>query len=150
MNKTQVKALLVAERKSMREKQKQSLWMSKTRNIYNAMQKRAEENEAELPFSLVEFREFVEVNPQVCIYCCESTKPSTWTMEHFYPISRGGSFKLHNLYISCKSCNWQKGGVMDGEEFRALIAFLGTMRPNVAADVKRRLTIGGKWGVRVG
>jgi hypothetical protein len=43
VNKTQVKKLLVAERKSMREKQKKSEFLRKTSNIYRGMRKRQKE-----------------------------------------------------------------------------------------------------------
>jgi hypothetical protein len=90
VNKTQVKKLLVAERKSMREKQKQSAFLRKTNNIYRAMKKRAADAKQTLDFTLEELRK--------------------WT-----------------------------GGILGAKCFYCSSVVL-----------KRRLTIGGKWGVRVG
>jgi 5-methylcytosine-specific restriction endonuclease McrA len=150
VNKTQVKKLLVAERKAMRVKQRQSAWMRKTANIFAGMRKRAHELKQELPFTLKELRDFIAVLPPDCIYCFKPTTASTWTLDHYVPIARGGEFGFSNIYMSCKSCNWQKGGTMTGAEFQDFLRGIELFAPEVQADIKRRLTIGGKWGVRVG
>jgi 5-methylcytosine-specific restriction endonuclease McrA len=154
VNKTQVKKLLVAERKSMREKQKKSEFLRKTSNIYRGMRKRQKEIKGSniLEFGIDEFRSEVTdaIENSCCIYCGAKLTVSNFAADHSNPISWSKDFRLYNVKIVCKSCNWQKGGEMHAGEFHAFLAFTRTMRPEVAADIKRRLTIGGKWGVRVG
>jgi 5-methylcytosine-specific restriction endonuclease McrA len=154
VNKTQVKKLLVAERKSMREKQKQSAFMRKTLNIYRGMRSRKKEFTGSnlLDFGIDEFRAAVTeaMEKSCCLYCGTKLTVNNFAADHRNPISWSRDFSLSNVDIVCKSCNWQKGGEMHNGEFHGFLAHLRAMRKEVAADIKRRLTIGGKWGVRVG
>lgn len=44
-----------------------------------------------------------------CIYCLEETPIKNIEIDHFYPLSRGGSHCKNNLVASCASCNNKKG-----------------------------------------
>lgn len=148
LSKTEVKKLLVSERKSMRDKQKQSLFMRRTLSIYNGMKKRATESQQEIGFSLRELRGYIGDIPSnfySCAYCGDRLKNSTFAVDHATPISRGGGFEMSNLAICCKPCNWQKGALAS-MEFTNLLGMIEGLPPEAAADVKRRLTIGGRWG----
>lgn len=147
--KKELNSLLVAERKSMREKAANSKFMQKTLNIFNGMKKRAFEKNEVIDFSLDTFREFVSQRMTICSYCATDLKTSNWTADHETPIARNGGFGLDNINLCCKPCNWQKGK-LTGYEFRTLLSdYLPNLPIEASADIKRRLTIGGKWGVRV-
>jgi 5-methylcytosine-specific restriction endonuclease McrA len=151
VNKTQVKKLLVAERKSMREKQKQSAFLRKTNNIYRAMKKRAADAKQTLDFTLEELRKWTGgILGAKCFYCSSVVLTvGNFTWDHDEPIARDGSFSGRNLRMCCKSCNFQKG-ILTHVEFADLLQTLKRFDAVAQADIKRRLTIGGKWGVRVG
>jgi 5-methylcytosine-specific restriction endonuclease McrA len=148
ITKTQLKQELVAERKRMRDKQKHSRLLSKTSNIYRAMKRRADEVDLNVPFTLEDLRVFVTSRTR-CFYCFEAVTVNSFAVDHLKPIARGGLFDLENCAVVCKSCNWQKGGEMDAIEFTQLRGAISHFRTEVQADIRRRLTIGGKWGVRV-
>lgn len=147
LSQTEVKKLLVSERKSMREKQKQSLFMRRTLSIYNGMKKRAAELERVVPFGLEEFRMWClnRLAIGVCRYCYGKLTAKTIVPDHCTPISRDGGFEIGNLAPACASCNFQKGILTSGEFINLLNALRHQMSPEAAADVKRRLTIGGRW-----
>jgi 5-methylcytosine-specific restriction endonuclease McrA len=149
ITKTQLKQELVAERKKMRTKQKQSAFLRKTNNIYHAMKKRAEAEGKTVNFSLLQLRLFVAARLHNCFYCFGPISVANLAIDHLQAISKGGSFEIGNCAVVCKSCNWQKGGVMDATEFTEFRVAISSFRTEVQADIKRRLTIGGKWGVRV-
>lgn len=43
----------------------------------------------------------------VC-YWCGDDKATIYTVDHFYPLARGGKHQIENLVICCKSCNLRK------------------------------------------
>lgn len=45
-----------------------------------------------------------------CAYCFRSDMPLT--MDHFYPISKGGSHTIDNVVPACQSCNSKKGDAL--------------------------------------
>lgn len=133
----------------MRARAKASEQTTRTRNIYAAMTRRAfdERGMKQLPFTLEEFRAWFQqrLAGGVCYYCGCVLKVKTLTPDHEESIARGGSFEMSNLVASCKPCNFQKGA-LNGSTFIGLLNWLGEHCDSVeAADVKRRLTIGGKW-----
>ena len=144
-SKTQLDKALVAERKAMRERHKQSAFMRKTLNIYNGMEKRAG-GIRQLDFTVSDLRALCAeaIEEGVCRYCCRPLRLSNLAVDHKQPLSRGGTHLFLNLQPCCQSCNWQKGA-LTSDEFMQLIATVERMDGAATADIKRRLTIGGKW-----
>lgn len=44
-----------------------------------------------------------------CVYCKNKRGDPILEIEHVIPRIRGGSDKISNLVIACKTCNWEKG-----------------------------------------
>jgi 5-methylcytosine-specific restriction endonuclease McrA len=155
--KTATKALLVAERKAMREKQKQSAFMRKTLNIYNGMTRRSQEmcDWKVLPFTLESFRSWLHGELQSgrgCCYCGDRLTIAKLAIDHSYPVGRDDvgleGWYLENLRAVCRPCNWQKG-ILDIEQFKELLLWIDEhLNKPEATDLKRRLTIGGKWSFK--
>ena len=151
MTKAEISKLLTEERAKMRSKQRQSAFMRRTLSIYNGQRKRAAESGASIPYTLEEFRGAATeaLNHGNCCYCQCNLTLGKLTPDHKTSIAQGGGWGLDNIDWCCQSCNWQKGS-MSAKEFRALLRFLGGIYISEAsaADVKRRLSIGGKWSFR--
>jgi 5-methylcytosine-specific restriction protein A len=45
----------------------------------------------------------------ICHHCGQRFHPSQLTMDHLFPIGRGGQSTKGNVVTSCKPCNTQKG-----------------------------------------
>lgn len=45
----------------------------------------------------------------VCHYCRVTVKPSSFTVDHIVPVTKGGTDNLSNLVACCRSCNSKKG-----------------------------------------
>lgn len=52
----------------------------------------------------------------VCHYCAAAVKPSSFTVDHIVPVSKGGTDDLSNLVACCRPCNSKKG-VKDYDAF---------------------------------
>lgn len=52
-----------------------------------------------------------------CVYCAVLLDPSTATLDHVYPLSRGGSHDLGNVVVACCYCNRLKGDTLPHEFF---------------------------------
>lgn len=70
---------------------------------------------------------FAEQNGQ-CFYCrVRMTRarglPTTATLEHRVPLSRGGTHSRKNLVAACAACNYLKGNKTE-DEFAPLLAAL--------------------------
>jgi 5-methylcytosine-specific restriction endonuclease McrA len=144
--KTALKKMLVEERKTMRTKQKNSSFMRRTRNIYSGLCKRDGHT---VDFTVDDMREWALAALEAgCSYCATRLTVAKLALDHVVPICRGGKSDWTNLCFCCQSCNWQKGS-LTADEFLELLALLKTnYPPEAAADVKRRLTIGGKWSFK--
>ena len=46
-----------------------------------------------------------------CVYCTKTLKDTDITLEHFLPISMGGSNNLHNMGLACRPCNTNLGNL---------------------------------------
>jgi len=44
-----------------------------------------------------------------CVYCATPVTPETATLDHVFPLSRGGTCAPGNLVIACRPCNQMKG-----------------------------------------
>lgn len=59
-----------------------------------------------------EIREYLlEKYHRVCQYCTGSSGNNRLEMEHIHPRSKGGSSRLSNLTLSCRTCNQAKGNM---------------------------------------
>jgi len=147
ITKTAESRIRTEERKAMRAKQKQSDFMRRTLSFHSAERLRAIRDGRPQPnYTLEELRAWWQEKTQ-CYYCeCKLTIKKS-VPDHAEPLARGGSNDIENLRLCCKPCNWQKGPL--GEvAFRQLLVLLETFTPEAATDIKRRLSIGGKFSHR--
>lgn len=113
-------------------------------NMKNRMRKKLKNKDAELPFSLKDFRADIlsvmdgkEDGAILCRYCNTHFTIEGIAVDHAKPLSRGGSPGLENLDYPCRPCNNRKGE-MDPVEFKKLLAFLETI-PLARIGVLKRL-----------
>lgn len=113
-------------------------------NMKNRMRKKLKNKDAELPFSLKDFRADIlsvmdgkEDGAILCRYCNTHFTIEGIAVDHAKPLSRGGSPDLSNLDYPCRPCNSRKGE-MDPIEFSKLLAFLETI-PLARISVLKRL-----------
>ena len=65
-----------------------------------------------------EIREYLlEKYHRVCQYCTGSSGDNRLEMEHIHPRSKGGSSRLSNLTLACRTCNQAKGN-LDIRDYR--------------------------------
>ena len=146
----------------MRVKQRNSAFLRRTLSIYSGQKKRHEEwkkltmssnhplQKQPLPYTLDEFRETaaLALSGGTCCYCTCKLTLGKLTPDHKKAIAQGGGWGMDNIVWCCQSCNWQKGKA-SGYEFKRLLMFMDKyLSLETAADVKRRLSIGGKWSPR--
>lgn len=113
-------------------------------NMKNRMRKKLKNKDAELPFSLKDFRADIlsvmdgkEDGSAICRYCHGFFTIEGIAVDHAKPLSRGGSPGLENLDYPCRPCNNRKGELTI-EEFTKLLAFLETI-PLARISVLKRL-----------
>jgi len=102
---------------------------------------------ATIPYSLDDMRQEMRkaLTGGKCCYCGLKLTLKRITADHKDSLASGGSWDLTNLCWCDQSCNWQKGR-MSALEFRLLLKFCSKyLSPESAADVKKRLSLGGKW-----
>lgn len=147
LTKTAVSKIRVEERKAMRAKQKQSDFMRRTLSFFNAEKVRAIRDGRPQPsYTLEELRLWWQDRTECFYRGCKLTVKNA-VPDHADPLARGGSNDLENLRLCCKPCNWQKGQLTEWE-FREVLGLLGGFVPEAATDIKRRLSIGGKFSHR--
>lgn len=56
-----------------------------------------------------------------CYWCRSSFPIEQLTLDHLLPISRGGSNRLENLRLACRSCNQLRGNSLYPPEFLLLM-----------------------------
>jgi hypothetical protein len=108
------------------------------------MRKKLKNDKAELPFTLNEFRADIlgvmggkEDGAIECRYCKTHFLLEGIAVDHYKPLSKGGSPGLDNIDYPCRPCNNRKGS-MDPQDFIKLLAFLETI-PMSRIDVLKRL-----------
>lgn len=145
MNKTEIKKLLVEERKKARLKQKNSAFVSKSRNVYVGQKKRAlEDFKTTLSYSIEDFRAWLEPYIDEICKCGKKMTVNQIAVDHAFPVSRGGEWSIANLSAICRSCNYRKGKMLP-DEFAKLEDFVEkNLSPESKADLWRRLVSGGK------
>jgi len=52
-----------------------------------------------------------------CVYCARSLEPETATLDHVYPVAKGGPHVPGNLVAACGGCNRLKGDLLPQEFF---------------------------------
>ena len=50
-----------------------------------------------------------------CFWCSAALTTQTLTIDHYIPLSRGGSNKIKNLRLSCRICNQNRGNALPSE-----------------------------------
>lgn len=116
-------------------------------SIYSGMKARAKKELTELPFSLDDFREwldhkFTQDGTARCEYSGEMVLIENFSVDHRDPIARNGSWDLRNMAVCSKKQNLRKG-IMTYQEFRALTMYIGcNFLPDVQTSIWRRLEVG--------
>ena len=72
----------------------------------------------------------------ICCYCGD---PAT-VLDHFVPVSRGGTDNRDNLWPSCEPCNSSKRAYLL-EEWRATLAFRSKYPPSCGIGLKKALEL---------
>jgi len=67
-------------------------------------------------FSISERQEILKKTKGKCAHCGCKLKPDTMTVEHIFPISKGGGHDEFNLTALCESCNFKKSNNLYGME----------------------------------
>ncbi|MEH1828279.1 MAG: HNH endonuclease [Nostoc sp.] len=62
-----------------------------------------------------------------CFWCRHELTPETLTIDHYIPLSKGGSNKIKNLRLACNGCNNKRGDAMP-EETHQIIAEQSNIR----------------------
>ena len=52
-----------------------------------------------------------------CVYCGHHLDPMDATLDHVYPVARGGAHTPGNLVAACAPCNRMKGDMLPHEFF---------------------------------
>lgn len=69
--------------------------------------RRAKLRSVEGKHTAADIREIFERQNGCCFYCKEKLR--SFEVDHYYPISKGGSNSKENLVVACKPCNGSKG-----------------------------------------
>jgi hypothetical protein len=116
-------------------------------SIYGGMKARAKKERALVPFTLAEFREwldhkFTADGTARCEYSGEMVLAENFSVDHRHPITRNGSWALENLAICTQKQNLRKGIMTKGEY--AIFAALVTDRLpyDVQQSIWRKLEVG--------
>ena len=146
VTKETINKMMVDTRKQVKLAHKQSRFMQRTLAVYTGQKRRAKELNRELSYPIDQFRERISKQLEGnCPYCETKLTVNNFVTDHPWAVARGGPFTLDNTVACCKPCNWRKGN-LNKEEFLWLVeAVKENLPPEVAADVWRRLTLGGKW-----
>lgn len=126
-------------------------FVRRTGDIYRHQRERAQKHHAQLSYGLDQLRQVVmhrlappDGSPAPgCHYCAKPLPVTAFTMDHAYPVARGGAWDLSNLVVACSPCNEAKGA-LTAPEFNDLLELLQKWPPRVAELFLRRLRAGGK------
>lgn len=81
-----------------------------------------------------------------CVYCAAGLGLENATLDHVYPLSRGGNHAPGNLVSACQACNQLKGSMLPAEFF-ARYPWAGANFMRYARAVHRALKRGAKRAV---
>jgi hypothetical protein len=77
--------------------------------------RRAREAKAPGRFLLSDLKALIERSGDICFYCPADISYGKHTIDHFIPLSRGGSHWPENIRLACLSCNCSKGDKLPSE-----------------------------------
>lgn len=86
--------------------------------IYSASY-RARKSKADGSYTAEELQERIEEQGYMCFYCSHPLEDD-YHVDHYYPLSNGGSNDIENIVIACPTCNMKKSA-RDPHEFMASI-----------------------------
>jgi len=89
-------------------------------------------------------KNILERDNHECVYCGERLTMTTLTIDHVYPLARGGLSDWYNLRASCKGCNGTKGNKTLSELGWKLRRRVGIPTLDVAAPKGVVAKIGGR------
>lgn len=126
-----------------------SVLLKRSRVIYNGMKARQIKQRVPVfPFSLDVFRDWLvakfvggAAGIVRCEYSGEILSAEGFSVDHRFPVSRGGSFDLPNLAICSEKENLRKGN-MSEVEYGLLKSHVERYAPEVQAAIWRKLEIG--------
>lgn len=100
----------------------QQIFMKRSLSIYGGMKERASKIGLPMPFTIHQFRGWLleRFNGDVagttrCEYSDELLTAENFSVDHRYPVSRGGSFGMVNLSICAQKQNLRKGNMSETE-----------------------------------
>lgn len=127
----------------------QQIFMKRSLSIYGGMKERAAKIGLEMPFTIHQLRGWLieRFNGDVagvtrCEYSDELLTAETFSVDHRYPVSRGGSFGMVNLSICSQKQNLRKGNMSEVEYkiFREFV--MARFAEVVQVAIWRKLEIG--------
>ncbi len=59
-----------------------------------------------------------------CFYCKKNLKYRQITLDHYFPLSKGGKDEVFNLVTCCKDCNRYKGNIVLPDYEEVIISLL--------------------------
>jgi len=77
-----------------------------------------------------------------CLYCTDPPLASTASVDHSWPLSRGGKNVLENLLVVHNNCNKRKG-VLSCDEYLSLLELLNQFPEYPRKDLLKRLQYAG-------
>jgi len=128
-----------------------NILFKRSASIYNGMKDRAERLSLKMPFTLAEFRFWLE--PQFdqdgvgrCAYSDEMILAENFSVDHRTPISRSrfdvkSLFETDNLAICAAKENLRKGNMTE-VEYRQFKQHVSRYAPEVQAAIWRKLEVG--------
>jgi 5-methylcytosine-specific restriction endonuclease McrA len=118
-----------------------ALLRRRCQRILAEQKRRAARDDADMDYSLDELLQLAMLCP-LCAYCRMPVSMG-FSFDHLVPIARGGPHSLVNLCVVCQPCNVRKGR-LTCEEYRQLLALVGSWPPAAQEDLRRRLMAGNR------
>lgn len=84
----------------------------------------------------------LENTGSICQYCLGESKDNRLEIEHMHPTSRGGSNRLNNLTIACRTCNKDKNSDTLPEYLKRLLGLKTNIAKTRARHIDRLLKTG--------
>jgi 5-methylcytosine-specific restriction endonuclease McrA len=81
----------------------------------NNAARRARKKKAKGRYSVGDILALLEASNGICFYCPADISGGKHTIDHFIPLSRGGSNWPSNIRMACVNCNSMKGDMLPKE-----------------------------------